>query len=291
MGFDANGVRFVLDAVRSGVVLDTCAILGRQEMHLTAPVLKRQFEKVSMSLMDGEAEQILENNGAKGYCESFLSRCGANRIVSFDNSNYEAATVVHDMNEPIASEYENRFDCVIDSGTLEHIFDFPTAIRNCMKMVKPGGHFLSIAPCNNFMGHGFYQFSPELFYGVLSERNGYVVERMLIFESRDSAQWYLVADPARIGGRVELSNSVMTYLLVQARRVKVTDLADITPQQSDYTVLWNRNGQGIEGKPGRISRLTIMKGLLKEKGRKALSVLPVERLRTPFHHPWYAPYE
>jgi 2-polyprenyl-3-methyl-5-hydroxy-6-metoxy-1,4-benzoquinol methylase len=57
---------------------------------------------------------------------------------------------------------------VFDGGTLEHIFDYPTAIKNCMKMVKPGGHLLLTTPANNWFGHGFYQFSPELFYSFVS---------------------------------------------------------------------------------------------------------------------------
>ena len=292
MGFDPNGTRFVIDAAQNGVAFETCAILGRQEMHVTASSLRNEFKRFSILLEEGEAEQILGDNGAKGYCERFLYRCGAKKIVSFDNSAYEGATVIHDMNEPVASEFECKFDCVIDSGTLEHVFNFPVAIRNCMKMVKIGGHFLSIAPCNNFMGHGFYQFSPELFYGVFSEKNGYVIERMFIFEARPSATWYVVANPSTIGRRVELTNSVMTYLLVQARRIKVVDLSDITPQQSDYMVLWdNTTQQDATVIKDKVSAFVKFKGFLKEKGLKTLSVLPIEKLRTPFHKPWYKPYE
>ena len=55
---------------------------------------------------------------------------------------------------------------VIDGGLLEHVFDFPTAIRNCMRMVRQGGHLILNLPVNNFPGHGFYRFSPELVFRV-----------------------------------------------------------------------------------------------------------------------------
>ena len=57
---------------------------------------------------------------------------------------------------------------MIDSGSLEHVFNISQALRNCLEMVESGGHFISIGPANNAMGHGFYQFSPELYFRILS---------------------------------------------------------------------------------------------------------------------------
>jgi len=293
MGIDVNGARFLLDAGHNGVVFDICATLGRQELFVSAEELRMIFGRFSLPMSGENATRVAGSQGGKRYAESFLDLCGAKQIVSFDNSDYESAAVVHDMNREVPGEYHGRFDCVIDGGTLEHVFNFPVAIRNCMRMVKPGGHFLAMTPCNNFMGHGFYQFSPELFYGVFSESNGFSVERMFIFESRPNAQWYRVADPKRIGGRVELVNSAMTYLLVQARRVAVRDLSDITPQQSDYVLMWDEKNPSavMRGDDPVISAFTRFKGMLKGNLRRAARVIPVESLRTPFCRPWYEPYE
>ena len=106
------------------------------------------------------------------------------------------------------------------SGTLEHIFNFPQSIKNCMEMVRVGGHFVGITVANNLMGHGFYQFSPELYYRVLSAENGFQIEAMWLAETPKGAQWYRVADPQSVGYRVELTNSRSTYLIVVARRVE-----------------------------------------------------------------------
>ena len=65
------------------------------------------------------------------------------------------------MNTPIYGSLKNRFSALLDAGTIEHVFNFPQAIRNCMEMVKVGGHFIQVTVANNFIGHGFYQFSPE----------------------------------------------------------------------------------------------------------------------------------
>jgi hypothetical protein len=194
------------------------------------------------------------------------------------------------MNTPLPESYDQAFDCVIDSGTLEHIFNLPVALQNCMKMVKAGGHFLAITPCNNFMGHGFYQFSPELFYGVFSERNGFKVEQMFIFESRPNATWYSVANPTILGSRVELVNTQRTYLLVRARRIKIVPLDDITPQQSDYVAAWATKLRPSE-MPTRSGPMKsmIMRWWERMKGRmrRVMQLLPIEVLRTPFHSPWY----
>ena len=77
------------------------------------------------------------------------------------------------MNLPIGDDLKRKFSVVIDGGTLEHVFNFPVAIKNCMQMLDVGGHFFVHTMANNFMGHGFYQFSPELFYRVFSPENGF----------------------------------------------------------------------------------------------------------------------
>ncbi len=183
------------------------------------------------------------------YCEPFLRRLGADEISSFDNSSYEGAAHLHDMNQPIPDSFKGQFTTVIDGGSLEHIFNFPRAIQNCMEMVSVGGHFLSITGANNHMGHGFYQFSPELFFRVLSPANGFVVERMIFCQTPPGSAWYEVSDPEKVGWRVECVTAQPAYLMVMARRT--TDVAALatTPQQSDYVATWNVNGRHMAVNP------------------------------------------
>ena len=155
-----------------------------------------------------EVNDLMGKSG--GFAEPFLEALGAIEIRSFDSSAYEGATNVHDLNYPIEESFKHRFTAVIDAGTLEHIFNFPVAIKNCMEMVEVGGHFIGITPTNNFLGHGFYQFSPELFFRIFSEPNGFRVMRMVIFEDRPRAKWFEVADPDAIKERVSLVNAQQT---------------------------------------------------------------------------------
>ena len=51
-----------------------------------------------------------------------------------------------------------------------------------MQMVRVGGHFMQLTVANNFMGHGFWQLSPELIYRIFTEDNGYRIECVLLHE-------------------------------------------------------------------------------------------------------------
>jgi len=90
---------------------------------------------------------------------------GASTVVSIDYSDYEGANIIHDMNYPISQETYSKFDTVIDAGSLEHVYNAPQALKNCSLICnKSGGQIVHILPSNNYCSHGFWQFSPELFF-------------------------------------------------------------------------------------------------------------------------------
>jgi hypothetical protein len=236
MGFDVQGVRFLLSARQRGVQFTRAAMIGRQEMFLTVGALSRILARFDLAQNDGEVVRLLTEEN--GFAEPLLRLLGAQQISSIDASHYEHASIVHDMNVPIPETLKNAFTVVIDAGTLEHVFNFPVAIQNCMEMVQVGGHLLLMTPTNNFMGHGFYQFSPELFFRVCSEANGFELVKAIVCEVDPAAPWYEVVDPAKARRRVEMVTSRPAYLLIQARRVRQAAILAVAPQQSDYTVRW-----------------------------------------------------
>jgi hypothetical protein len=159
------------------------------------------------------------------------------------------------MNTQIDDSLRNRFSVVLDAGTLEHVFNFPQAIRNCMEMVKVGGHVIQITGGNDFMGHGFYQFSPELLYRVFSKDNGFKVEAMALYEmlalrpgTGQAGKWYRMQDPAALGHRVELTTRGPSYLLTLATRTADAPIFATWPQQSDYVTMWGSAPEGAAPK-------------------------------------------
>jgi hypothetical protein len=221
------------------VALDpnTASTIGRQGLHLPADALADNFKRFGYTFREPQAAALIEEND--GYAEPFLRVLGATEIRSFDASNYEQATDIVDFNVTIGGDYRNRFTAVIDGGTLEHVFNFPTAISNCMSMIAPDGHFIGVHPANNFLGHGFYQFSPELFFRVFAPQNGFQLECVIIFEDLWDAEWFQVADPASLGARLTLVNKHPVYLAVIARKIATVPIFLAYPQQSDYYAAWN----------------------------------------------------
>src|SRR5262245_1464431 len=139
MGLDINALKFLLDAKASGVSFERTVTLGRQGLFVEPPALADLARRVAPSLSDAEATALLTR--ADGFCEPFLELLGAAAPASLDISAYQSATIVHDMNEALPQHLHASFSTVIDSGTLEHIFNVPQALRNCMEMVNLGGHF------------------------------------------------------------------------------------------------------------------------------------------------------
>jgi len=241
-------------------------MVGRQAIPVDAETLRVALQTHGYPQVTSEMSQRFLSE-AQGYAEPLLRFLGAQRIESVDASEYEKATIIHSMNDPIPDTLKGAFTCVLDGGCLEHIFNFPQAIRNCMEMVKVGGTFLSMTPSNNFMGHGFYQFSPELFYRVLSPQNGFAVKSMIVCELDPGSPQYRVKDPEAVGHRIVLANSIATYLFVMATRTHIADIFAAVPSQSDYAPLWSGKPQG---EPTRAYQRGAVKSLMPYSARKFL---------------------
>lgn len=234
MGLDVNGLRLLLLAKRLGANFKEAVTIGRQGMHLTPAQLQSELSRAKISCKDAAA--LIE----QGYCEPLLSLLGADDPQSIDFSGYENAKIIHDMNIPLPGELKGKFSVVIDAGTLEHVFNYPVALKNSMELLATGGFFISITPTNNFMGHGFYQISPELFFAAFKEANGFEIVKLLVREHYEDSQWYEVSKPkGGIHGRITLTNHTPTYLMCIARRLDANCVPFASnPQQSDYVDAW-----------------------------------------------------
>jgi len=233
MGLDAEALSFLAAARSTGVSFERSATRGRQTFAASRTRVAGSYALAGVAL--GSAPRVV-----RGWVDPILEDFGAKAVVSIDASAYEGATYLHDLNRPIPDDLADRFTMVLDGGTLEHVFDVPTALRNCMRMVAPGGHLLLVSPVNNEAGHGFYQFSPELFYRTLSAPYGFHVEQMLLLEHRRGRpRWYTVADPDEVGSRAQFRTRSVAYLYVRARRIGPVPPFDPAPQQSDYSARWD----------------------------------------------------
>jgi SAM-dependent methyltransferase len=183
-------------------------------------------------------------------------------LTVLDISDYESARLIHDLNRPVPAELHERFDVVIEAGSLEHIFNFPVAVGNLMRMLKVGGFMYLTVPANNLCGHGFYQFSPELMFRVFTPDNGFELKGVKIAQARFPGtelapvrRVYEVADPVRVGSRVGLLSSRPAMLMVEACKTSGVEPFRPPPQQSDYVAAWARKGAAAATKASPARRL------------------------------------
>jgi SAM-dependent methyltransferase len=253
MGISLASAEFLVQCRREGVSFGATLTLGRQHLFASPFQLEALLRSHGCWPDDLQRQDFLDRLTANPYyADSFLRALGAERLSSLDASTYEGADIVHDLGLPIPNHLQRSFDVVIDGGLLEHVFNFPAALKNAMELVRVGGHLILMTPANNYFGHGFYQFSPELFFRALSPENGFRVERMLALENdlhfatvlgvpyvnELKGRWYEVTDPASLGTRVTLTNNRPLLLFIRARCVACRPVFAQYPQQSDYVATW-----------------------------------------------------
>jgi hypothetical protein len=143
------------------------------------------------------------------------------------------------MNKALPKDWHGKFDFVFDGGSIEHIYNVPQVVENLGVMLKVGGH-LALSTCgNNQTGHGFYQFSPEFFYRVFSEQNGWRIKLVMLVEHQmRPPRFWAVVDPKTTGKRIEIQTKSQLLIMMLAERVG-HPLQFTTPQQSDYSLIWS----------------------------------------------------
>jgi hypothetical protein len=190
-----------------------------------------------------DGEKCIDSN-KKIYCEDFfLNNFKSSSVDSIDISDYEGANIVHDLNIPILNKHYYKYDTIYDGGALEHIFDIKTALFNISKMLNNNGNIIHIVPANNQCGHGFYQFSPELFFSFYSKNLGYSSCDVYLAVEGNYKSIYQVIKPEN-GIRNSFKSVRPVHLIVVARKEMIdyqilNNNYNLLIQQSDYVYNWN----------------------------------------------------
>lgn len=201
--------------------------LGRQEIHIPSSTVEFFLQKYGCN-----------PKPYSGFCEPLLQGLGFESVDSIDNSDFEGATILHNMNHPI---YRDPYDFILDGGTIEHIFNTPQVCENIINLLNVGGVYLSITPNNNSSGHGIYQFSPEFYLTAFSEEYGMkVLELYLAKVGTGMEEWINVNSYQ--GGRNMTSfgtnEPVYTIAIVQKVSTKRKSLIHQSPNQYSYELDW-----------------------------------------------------
>ncbi len=244
MGIDIHAVNF-LRYVTKKRKLGRVATIGRQSLLVPrrelAKVLRVSWKDTNLGLY---SEELLKKH------------FGATVVDSYDYSDYEGATHLVDLGRPIVPE--QQYDTIIDCGTTEHVFDVPQVLRNLSSLCAPGGQIIHVLPANNFCGHGFWQFSPELFFSLYSDALGYSGTEVFLADLQDKSKWFEVEQPKN-GRRAEVRSRSPLYVMCMT-----TKLGEMFPdniQQSDYVHHWDRFANTPRLQSGLVPTLkTMIKG-------------------------------
>lgn len=236
MGLDNSSIRYHFHLKQTGASFERVAMLGRQQLFgVTRNDLVRSAGKFGFKMTLKEADDILKFDN--GYAEGFYKWLGATVVDSFDASNYESATQIWDMNGPLPESHRGGYDFVFDGGTLEHVFNYPSALREALTLPASGGIFFSATPSDSYLGHGFYQFGPDLAFEVLTARNGYRNLGVYLVEQHANPVFYQIAPPESGRGRTLVSTSNPTQMLWCGERISEVP-GFLTAYQPDYSSAW-----------------------------------------------------
>ncbi len=258
-------------ALIAGTVFDedasgTCLQLARQDVRLTPDALSAVLERLESGdvrrrarvaaarrrLVEGldrpDALAARADLRAAGFVSDqlFFHVLGFSRSISVDASAFEGADVVHDLNQPgLAGRLPGPVAFAVETGTAEHVFHLPHFLANIGESLAPAGRVLHIVPANNYLDHGFYQFSPTLFHDYY-RANGYDVRiRLLETDTEDwSAATVSEYEPGSFDRRDRLRFAGRYVLLqVLARKTPASTVHGV-PQQRIYgeRVDWHPDG-------------------------------------------------
>lgn len=168
-----------------------CLTLGQADIYFSRSALDRMARAAGVVL--GSAADTLSHRpdfAEKGYVsrEAFFQSIGFTEVVALDKSRFEGAEIEFDLNASSLPEtLRGRFDCIVDHGTMEHVFHVPNCLANIGGMLKPGGRVIHSAPGHNYFDHGFYMFSPTLFADFYAA-NGWTIHSIQIFQMQPERQ-------------------------------------------------------------------------------------------------------
>ena len=153
----------------------------------------------------------------KSFDEFLISK----RIKNFDTLDFfdGKATCKQDLNLPIPKNLKNKYNTLIDIGSLEHIFDTKQVLINYTQMVRVGGLFFLHTPINGYFKHGLYTFNPDMLIGALKQ-NGFKI----IYKKYSTVKGTTIKDPL-------LGKNVILWLV--AKKINNIDKF-VIPQEEQY---------------------------------------------------------
>lgn len=183
MGINYSTIRLIARTMKDLKLSGSCITLGVQGVEGRYSDIKRILIEQSYNPRELKETEIVYDAitqfGNSLHQDSFFKMLGFSKVDSLDYFSDQNPTYVMDLNEPLKQDLWNQYDMVYEGGTLEHCFNIKEVFSNITRLLKVGGRVVHHVPMTGWVNHGFYQFSPGLFYDFYSA-NGFVDMKALI---------------------------------------------------------------------------------------------------------------
>ena len=190
MGLPIPHVKFLIKIFKKYNIKGTVLSLSSQDVYINEKQLKKLLDKnkieyKNLIIQKTNSLELKKFKESKDYISplTLFNSLGIYEKDYFDidKFDFDKAKIIYDLQKPIKKKFYNKYNFILDSGTLEHIFDTTSVLKNLVKITKTGGRICHIIPVHNYVNHGFYSFSPTFIYDFYTQ-NKFKIEEMYITE-------------------------------------------------------------------------------------------------------------
>lgn len=245
MGISKAAAHYMLTEAAKEPFRGKVLTFGAQKCMLTESELDSLADKVGYELtpVDDGVPKLDRNQQLTDVY--LLKRLGFSEIVRADFSDFEGAELVLDLNQhDTPGEHIGRYDMLLDGGTVEHVFHLPNAMNHIFRFLKVGGRVIHISPSSNNIDHGFYMFSPSLFWDYY-EANRYEFSSFKFIEYNrwgNTQKW--IAGDYQPGCLRYVSGGGLPrghYGIVLTAKKTAESTGDAIPQMHRYVQTWSES--------------------------------------------------
>lgn len=249
MGISRGAVYLLGRALQSARRAGSVITLGVQKIEITHDEALRQLSKAGI-----EPSGHQPHTAGPIQQDALFRLLGYDAVESIDYYPAESPTHVLDLNRPVPDQLHDRFDLVYDGGTTEHCFAAAEVLSNAVRLLRPGGHLIHHVPINNWVDHGFYQFSPGLFFDFY-EANGFDQLDLALHLCKGDNESFIPYDPGiGISLPYALGGKAPVLAFFSARKSRAGD-AIAYPVQARYRRAFGTAASAPGHREPRLARL------------------------------------
>lgn len=177
MGIPTPLVELLLFESKDEPLGEKALSLGKQTVICHEKQLKQLAERQQFALRDttytyDKSTVTSQQNTDQAYIEdtAFWDAIGVGQLDVMDVSDYEGATIVADLCEPVEASLYGKYDFIYNGSVLDNIFDPVTALVNTSQMLAPGGTVVHIE-MSSHLCFEYISYSPDWFYDYYAVNN------------------------------------------------------------------------------------------------------------------------